>query len=454
MSFDLSSLFAPVAASPALSAGAVGSVETLPASTEKKSTPYRFLPPEPRTLADAGLSPGELDGLLLKLLLQRGTTTGRGAAETTRLPRTLVAEGFERLRVELLVALKGSSGIEDFVFQLTDAGHDRARRLAHHATYADAAPVPLEQYVAAVHRQSLADSRLERSNLVAAFSGLRLDDDLLSQVGQAVNDGRGMFLFGPPGNGKTSISERVVGAYGEYVWIPRMITIDGELVRLYDPRCHKAAPLPQLADLTYDRRWVLVERPTIVVGGELTMAHLELQHNPTTGVCEAPVQLRANCGALVVDDFGRQRAATSEILNRLIVPMEKQHDYLLLASGRQAALPFDMLLVFSTNLEPRDLVDEAFLRRIPYKIEVGGPSETEFVELFVALARDAACACPPETIGELIARHYRPRQRPLRYCHPRDLLRQVRNYCQYRDLPLEVTAEALDVAVKNYFSAL
>ena len=263
-----------------------------------------------------------------------------------------------------------------------------------------------------------------------------------------------MFLFGPPGNGKTSISERVVGAFGEYVWIPHTVTIDGELVRLYDPRSHKAIDAPQLEEISHDRRWVLIERPTIVVGGELTLEQLELQPNPATGLCEAPVQLRANCGALVVDDFGRQRAPTADILNRLIVPMEKQHDYLVLASGRQVMLPFDMLLVFSTNLEPRELVDEAFLRRIPYKIEVGGPSETEFVELFLDLARKAGGTCPPSVVQDLLERHFRAKHRPLRYCHPRDLLRQVCNYCAYNDRPLEITTATLDVAVKNYFAAL
>lgn len=419
-----------------------------------KAAPFRFVPPEPQSLHDTGLLPGDLDSLLLKLLLTRGTSTGRSASETVRLPRTLVAESFERLRQELLVAIKGAAGLEDFVYQLTDAGHDRGARLAKQSSYAGVAPVPLDRYIDAVAEQSLAQSKLSSQRLAAAFRDLRLSDDLVGQVGQAVNDGRGMFLFGPPGNGKTSISERVVGAFGEYVWIPHTISIDGELVRLYDPRSHKAVDAPQLQEIPHDRRWVLVERPTIVVGGELTMGQLELQPNPATGVCEAPVQLRANCGALVVDDFGRQRVPTGDILNRLIVPMEKQHDYLVLASGRQVMLPFDMLLVFSTNLEPRELVDEAFLRRIPYKIEVSGPSETEFTDLFLDLARQAGATCPPDVVMLLIQRHFRTTQRPIRYCHARDLLRQVRNYCEYNDRPLEVTAATLDVAVKNYFAAL
>jgi Mg-chelatase subunit ChlI len=197
-----------------------------------------------------------------------------------------------------------------------------------------------------------------------------------------------------------------------------------------------------------------VHRPTIVVGGELSIGQLDLQPNPSTGICEAPVQLRANCGALVVDDFGRQRMPTSEILNRLIVPMEKQRDFLNLPSGRQVSAPFDLLLVFSTNLEPKELVDEAFLRRIPYKIEVHGPEEREFVDLFTELANKAGCTCDSEAIIRLIEHHYRAVHRPLRYCHPRDLLRQVKNFCEFHGRPLSVTRETLEVAVTNYFAGL
>jgi hypothetical protein len=225
-------------------------------------------------------------------------------------------------------------------------------------------------------------------------------------------------------------------------------------VRLFDPRSHRPVDASQLEGVSYDKRWVLIHRPTIVVGGELAMSQLDLQLNAATGICEAPVQLRANCGALVVDDFGRQRMPTSEILNRLIVPMEKQRDYLNLPSGRQVSAPFDLLLVFSTNLEPKELVDEAFLRRIPYKIEVHGPEEREFVDLFTELANKAGCTCDSEAIVRLIEHHYRAVHRPLRYCHPRDLLRQVRNFCEFHSRPLSVTRETLEVAVTNYFAGL
>jgi len=423
-------------------------------SSSDVPAPAKFVPAEPQSLEELGLSEAELESLVLKLLLYRGTLSGRGIADQLQLPRQMVASTMEGLRAELLVSIKGSAGLEDYVFQLTEAGHDRGRRLAKQCSYSGVAPVPLEAYIRGIELQSLQQSRLSQKNLEQTFRGLKLSSTFVNQLGQAINDGRGMFLYGPPGNGKTSVSELVVKTYGELVWIPQTITIDGELVRLYDPRCHEAADLSELEQVKYDRRWILIHRPTIVVGGELTMSQLDLQLNDQTGICEAPLQMRANCGALVIDDFGRQRMPTSEMLNRLIVPMEKHLDYLNLSSGRQVSVPFDMLLVFSTNLEPSDLVDEAFLRRIPYKIEVNGPSREEFLSLFAELAEARGCQCDKRALDYLLETHYRPTGRPLRYCHPRDLLRQIGNFCEFNNRPLEVSRETLDVAVRNYFAGL
>ena len=420
----------------------------------KDSKPVRFVPHEPQRFEDLGINLDALESLILKLLLYRGTVSGRNIADVLHLPRPIVAQLLETLRSELLITIKSSAGLEDYFFQLTDAGHDRADRLARRCTYSGVAPVPLEEYIVAMNQQSLRQSTLSFDSLRRAFSGLRLNETLLSQMGQAVNDGRGLFLYGPPGNGKTSISELLVGAFGEYLWIPRTITIDGELMRLYDPRSHCVVEAPELEQVSYDRRWILIYRPTIIVGGELTMEQLDLQFNEQTGICEAPVQLRANGGALVIDDFGRQRMPTSELLNRMIVPMEKHHDYINLPSGRQVTVPFDLLTVFSTNLSPQDLVDEAFLRRIPYKIEVQGPSEQEFKELFQDLAELNGLTCDETAIEHLLSRHYKPVDRPMRYCHPRDLIRQVRNYCEFHAVPPAVNEMTLDEAVRNYFAQL
>ena len=415
-----------------------------------------FPPPprEPKSLVEAGLTESELDALVLKNLLQLGNSTGGQVALELCLPRLLVNESLERLREELLVAIKNSAGVGDYLFQLSEAGFARARQHAARSNYVGSAPVPLASYQLAIKHQSIQNATLSLDQLGHAFGDLKLQPKLLSRIAQAINDGRGMFLFGSPGNGKTTIAERICDAFGEYLWIPRMIGIGGDLVRLFDPSCHVPVETKEFDDLQYDRRWVLIRRPTVVVGGELTLEQLDTSYNQATGISEAPVHLKANGGALVIDDFGRQRVSSTDILNRLIVPLEKHFDFLNLASGRQIQVPFDMLFVLSTNLEPRELVDEAFLRRIPYKIEVADPTREEFCTLFAVLAQKAGFTCQPEVIDYLLKEHYDNEDRPLRFCHPRDLLRQIRNYCDVHDLPNDVTKDCIDIAVENYFAAL
>lgn len=442
----MSTLAAHTAAAPPVpvSAAATTSTPQLPGS-----------PREPRNLLEAGLAEGDVDALVLKHLLHCGNATGSATASSICLPRSIVGESFERLRTELLLAIKNAAGPGDYLFQLTEAGFARARQHAERCNYVGAAPVPLASYQAATRHQSIQQTKLRLEQLAAAFADLNLQSKVLSRLAQAINDGRGMFLFGSPGNGKTTIAERICDAFGEYLWIPRMIHVGGDLVRLFDPSCHEEVQLPESrASQAYDRRWVLIRRPTVVVGGELTLEQLDASYNRASGISEAPVHMKANGGALVIDDFGRQRVSSTDILNRLIVPLEKHFDYLNLASGRQIQVPFDVLFVLSTNLEPRDLVDEAFLRRIPYKIEVADPTEQEFRKLFAQLAQKAGFSCPPEAIDYLIETHYKRAERPLRFCQPRDLLRQIKNYCEVHQLPPSITKQCLDVAVENYFAAL
>lgn len=411
-------------------------------------------PPEPASLADTGVPEADIESLVLKVLLQRGTCTGGTIAEVVCLPRSMVGEMIDRLRDELLVTIKSSTGIHDYTYQLSDAGFNRAQQHAARCNFIGAAPVDFDHYIQSVRRQSIESAPFSLGQLRRALSHLVLQPTLVSQIAQALNDGRGLFLYGAPGNGKTSIAERVCHAFGQHVWIPQTITIHGELLRLYDPSCHEAVKSPQLDALKHDRRWVLVRRPTIVVGGELTLDYLETRFNTVAGIAEAPVQLKSNCGALVIDDFGRQRVSSTEILNRLIVPLEKHCDYLYLASGRQIQVPFDQLLVLSTNLEPRELLDEAFLRRIPYKVEVGDPTEAEFRELIERLAGELEFECEPAAIEHLIEQHYRRADRPFRFCHPRDLLRQIKNFCEVHGEPKRLTPDYFDLAVQNYFVGL
>jgi predicted ATPase with chaperone activity len=348
--------------------------------------------------------------------------------------------------------------MNDYQYQLTDIGRERARRYSAHCTYFGAAPVALKDYVASVQAQSLTKQHPTPDDLSRAFDDLLLNKRMLSRLGPAVNSGRGLFLYGAPGNGKTSIAERVTSAFGRSIWIPRAIGIDGEIIRLYDPVNHEELPLESTQGVyderKIDKRWVRIRRPTIVAGGELTMSSLEVTLNTSTGISEAPLQLKSNCGTLVIDDFGRQRMSIDELLNRWIVPLEKRYDFLNLPNGKKIEVPFDQLIVFSTNLEPRELVDEAFLRRIPYKIEVIDATEQEFRDLFRLMAEQMGFPFRQEPLDYLIETHYRKAGRALRFCHPRDLLLQVQSSCKYENRELELTNEALDLAVDIYFSVM
>ncbi|MEX0678291.1 MAG: AAA family ATPase [Pirellulales bacterium] len=417
-----------------------------------------FVPIEPDSLAQARLTPSAVGELILKLMLSRGDLTGREIHEHIKLPFRIVEELLREMKSDQLVVHRGAAPMNDYLYQLTDLGRERARRHVEHCTYFGTAPVSLQDYIAAVAKQSLTEQHPTVEDLRRAFSDLLINKHMLRRLGPAINSGRGLFLFGPPGNGKSSIAERVTKAFGQYIWIPRAIGIDGEVIRLYDPNAHELAPLESngglLADRRIDKRWVRIRRPTVVVGGELTMASLEVTLNTSTGISEAPVQLKSNCGTLVIDDFGRQRMSTDELLNRWIVPLEKRHDYLNLANGKKIEVPFDQLVIFSTNLEPKDLVDDAFLRRIPYKIEVTDPSEEEFRELFKMMAPQLGFVYKDEVVTYVLEKHYRSVGRKMRCCQPRDLLMQARNMCLYETKELELTEDAMDFAVENYFAVL
>ena len=414
------------------------------------------MPVEPDSFAAAGLTDSEVEALILKFLLARGDAAGRDIAEQIKLPLVPVAQLLSEIKYSQLVVHRGSAPMNDFVYQLTDFGRERARRLSQHCTYFGAAPVSLEDYIASVHAQSLTRQHPTAADLRRAFEGLLLGAHILDRLGPAINSGRGLFLFGPPGNGKSSIAERVTAAFGREIWVPRAIGVDGEILRLFDPMNHEEAPIEQGAGLLdnrkWDRRWVRIRRPTIIAGGELTMSQLDVTINLSTGISEAPLQLKSNCGTLVIDDFGRQRMRIDELLNRWIVPLEKRCDFLNLSNGKKIQVPFDQLVVFSTNLEPRELVDEAFLRRIPYKIEVIDPTEDEFRDLFRLMAEKFGVAYRQAAVDYVIAKHFKAAGRPLRFCHPRDLLLQIVNYCKYHDSPAEMRNEYFDHAVENYFA--
>lgn len=429
-----------------------------PPAPEEAHDKNTFLPVEPTSFREAQLTDSEVESLILKYLLARGDAAGRDIADQVKLPFVLVDELLRTIKNDRMVVHKGSALMNDYQYELTDLGRERAMRYAAHCTYFGAAPVALQEYVDSVRAQSMATQQPTPEDLLRAFEGLQLNRRILDRLGPAMNSGRGMFLYGAPGNGKTSIAERVTRAFGVHIWIPRAIGVDGEIIRLFDPVNHEEAPLPPGDGLwdqrKIDKRWVRICRPTIIAGGELTMSALEVTINTSTGISEAPLQLKSNCGTLVIDDFGRQRMSIVDLLNRWIVPLEMRYDFLNLPNGKKIQVPFDQLIIFSTNLEPRELVDEAFLRRIPYKIEVLDPCEEEFRELFKVVAEKLGFEYRQEPVDYLIREHYKKANRAFRFCQPRDILLQVRNYCAYHKRPLELTNEFFDLAVENYFAVM
>lgn len=417
-----------------------------------------FLPRTPETLQETGLTPEEIERLVLKYLMMQGSASGRQISAQVRLPYKIVEPLLKQWKNDQFIGYKGAAEVGDYIFVITEIGRERARRYSQECTYFGAAPVSVRDYLYAMERQSIAKQHATEKDLKAAFSDLLIPEELMDRLGPAVNSGRGMFLFGEPGNGKTSIAERITRSFGSTIWIPRALGIDGDIIRLFDPGVHEPVEHRQeegIFDLSgVDQRWVEIVRPTVIAGGELTMTELEVAQNSQTKICEAPLQLKSNCGTLVIDDFGRQRMPVDELLNRWIVPLEKRYDFLNLPSGKKIQLPFDQLIVFSTNLEPKDLVDGAFLRRIPYKIEVGDPSRDHFVKLFEIMAPKFGFEFNMESVDYLIQKHYVEGGREFRACHPRDLLLQVRNFCAYKEIQQKMTPQGFDFAVENYFSVM
>ena len=417
------------------------------------------LPPLPRTAEETGLPFSFVCDLVLKVLYFNGSMLGGELARHVRLPfpfiettlKFLAGEGYcasEGMRASVLGSDESiNAGMQ---YTITTTGRQRARELLEINQYAGPAPVPIADYNAMAARQAEAGTVVTRERLHHVFSHLVLNDRVLDHLGPALSARHACFLYGPSGNGKTSIADASARLMGAPLFIPRALYVHGEVIRLYDPTYH----VPINRELPpHDTRWQLAERPSVKVGGELTPKMLELTFDPTLGFYEASLQLKANGGLLLIDDFGRQQnMSPRDLLNRLIVPLENGVDYVHIArAGTSVAVPFTCLLMMSTNLAPRNLMDEAFLRRVRYKVPVPDPTVDEFREIWRRACAVHEVPYREEVIEDLIARHYIAEGRAFHGAHPRDLLNHVIHLCRYLGREVALTVENLDAACETYF---
>jgi hypothetical protein len=416
-------------------------------------------PPVPASLEETGLEAGRVEQLLIKTLYG-GEATGTVLADRICLPYRILEPLIERVRAERLVEVRGSagSGSSSYRYALTDAGRERAQQFFDVSRYVGPAPVPLASYVAGMAALAAARGYIDRERLAKGFSHLIIGDAVLEKLGPAVNAGKAVFLYGAPGNGKTVIADGMGRTLGGDMYIPHAIDVDGNIITMFDPIAHEsleadAESSSVIAPAPRDRRWVRIRRPVVTVGGELTLEQLDLTFNPSAKFYEAPIQLKANGGVFLVDDFGRQRTRPQDLLNRWIVPLESRIDYLTLHTGKKFQVPFDVLIVFATNLDPESLADEAFLRRIPYQIPIVDPTIDEFSRIFELNCKRRQLRFHQVMVAYLQRRHYNPVRRALRACHPRDLLDQVTALCRYRGIEPVITRELLDAACASYFVA-
>ena len=416
-------------------------------------------------ITDTGLSRLWLQDLALKILYFQGYLTGYEVAENISLPYTAIVDKIvETLKREKFIEVKASTmglGEGSYQYGITQAGINRAREALDRSQYAGPAPVPLADYNNAIRKQSLGKLNVSPRALRSYLSDLILSEDIINRVGPAINSGTSIFIYGPPGNGKTSIA-RAIGSMilRESIYIPYALYIEGQVVKLYDSVNHELIPERDLTEsgtgqlktgLRRDPRWIRIKRPFIVVGGELTLTDLDLVFNPVTKFYEAPFQLKAAGGLLLVDDFGRQQVRPTDLLNRWIIPLENQIDFLTLHTGKKVEVPFNELIVFSTNLPPKDLVDEAFLRRLRHKIRVGDPSFDEYRKIFVSVAKSQNIPFNEENLAYLIKHWYIKPNRNLRGSHPKEICNQIQDISKFLGCKPEMTRELLDQAADAFF---
>lgn len=418
-------------------------------------------PAAPRTLAEVGLSVVMMRDILLKTIFRTNLDLVSALSRVICLPIPVVQELVDLARSQKLIEATGTlhatSGNE-MGYQLTDGGKARALDALSQSEYYGAMPVPLDSYTQQVRRQSIRDIRISREQLQGAMGHLVLPPDLLSNLGPAITSGRSILMYGPPGNGKSSISNGIRDAMGDKIYIPRAIEYSGQVITVYDPIVHRAAEAAvddptslRRTSNRFDNRYVWCERPTVITGGELTLDMLDLKYNPTARTYQAPLQLKSSGGIFIVDDLGRQVEPPQKLVNRWIVPLEEGRDILALQSGEKFTVPFDTLVIFSTNFHPNEIFDGAALRRIFFKIKIDGPSQENFLKIFAMVARKKKMPLDEAALLHLLKVKFPTIDNRFANYMPVFLIDQIIAVCEFEGIPYQMTPELIDRAWGNMF---
>jgi hypothetical protein len=439
-----------------------------PPPTDEEAAPTErnhYSPRVPVRWEDLGLELPFIFDLTLRTIFTRGQMTGGDLAREMTIPFAVINPVFQAMRKQSLIDIvgqRGSSGDASFIYEIKPPkGTSGVQEAMDKTTYIGPAPVPFSDYVEAVLAQTVKKLTVTRRSIRKAFEDLVITDDSFNEIGPAINSAQSIFFFGYPGNGKTSVAERITRLIGDSIFVPYAVEANGQIIKVFDPIQHARivekdeGPVSETSFLkkavSHDQRYVRVRRPTIVVGGELTLPMLDLKYNSTGKFYEAPLQMKANGGIFMIDDFGRQQVRAMDLLNRWIVPLEKKYDYLNTANGTKVEVPFDEILIFSTNLDPSQLADEAFLRRIKFKIEIRDPDEAQYRAIWELVCRGKRVDYDERGVDYLIEKWYRPSKRPFRMCQPRDILDQMMSIAKYNMERVNFSPDLIDAACATYF---
>jgi hypothetical protein len=407
-------------------------------------------PKAPQDQSEARLDEGILPDLVCKLAFMTNRFTAEFVSKRLHISPALAAEVVEQLTREAMVEeTRMGSHASRAQYRITQQGREHAIRAMAVSGYVGPAPVGLRAYAAMLRWQFANTPPVQPEHVAAALSGLVLSEEATQLAGLAVISGRSLFVYGPSGNGKSSLGRQIHGALRGDYWIPYCISVRNDIIRLFDEEVHQRVPITDKTG-AIDQRWVRIRRPLVVVGGELTLDFLDLIYSPSLRYYEAPPHLKANGGVFLVDDFGRERVSPHQLLNRFITPMEHHIDYFTLSTGQKIQVPLRHVLIIATNLDPETVTDPAFLRRMGYRLCLEAPTPQQYAQIFTAYAQRHGASVPPGTIDQLLE-HYRTQQRELRACEPRDLIERARDICRYQSKPLALSSDVLDLAWRGYF---